>query len=268
MAIPWPAQLPFEVSFERMDGARTGGENLLGMPGQTVESAGGFWKASLVTEITKNGASGQMSGGRYRRSGEDRMLAFRAFTAGISRATPVLVPLSDRWRPRDMDGRMRGRAAAVPTWLSELSGLGQTEISGVTVHAQAALRSVEMQLLHPHMPPLRPGHFFGIGERLHLISAAWSIDNERLAASGGALTYGAETLTFGAETLTYGAAASVFEGRNLQGVRFWPPLREPVQAGTTVIIGRPVCKMRPVSMPSIDLAQRMSRPTFEFVESY
>lgn len=267
MALPWPAQLPFEVSFERVDGSRTGGENLLGMPGQSVDSAGGFWKATLVTEITTRGASGRMSGGTYRRSGEDRTLAFRAFTAGISRATSVLVPLSDRWRPRDMNGRMQSRATAAPLWLSELAGFEHEEVSGITVLEAAPLRAMQLHLLHPNMPPIRPGHFFGIGDRLHLVSAAWSLDYERLTLNGGALTYGGEVITYDAEPITYGAEAA-FEGQNLQGVRFWPPLREPVLAGAPIIIGRPVCKMRPVSMPSIDMANRMSRPTIEFVEAY
>lgn len=266
-AFPWPVQLPLEATFEKVSGARTGGDTLTGMPGQTVTSGGGFWKATITTELTVRGASGRLNGDRYVRSGEDRALAWRSLVAAVDEGGAVLVPLSDRWRPRDMDGRMVPRDPTAPMWLSELAGFDAPEPAAMTVSASAPIRATKITVSHPGMPPLRPGHFFGIGDRLYLISAAWQIDLRRVSETGGEMLFGAEQMEYGTDEMLYGTDGATVLGEDLQAVMFWPPLREPAPAGTPLVLGRPVCRMRPVAMPPIAMVGRMTQPTMEFVEA-
>lgn len=227
LVLPWNLP-PSRSVFSPVNTSRSGGTSLSGSE-HVVQSNAGHWGCRLEIPVYH----------------EERVLAYRALMAGLEgRGVDILVPCLTKYRPRNMDGRMQGMASAAPFALSELSGFGQTEPEIMWTAQPADLGGQEMVISHPHQPPLRPGHYFGIGQRLHLISAAWSIENERLAMNGGTLTYGADALTYGGEALTYGTASAVFEGHNLQAIRFWPRLREPVQVGAPLILGRPVCKMR------------------------
>ena len=226
LSLPWNLS-PSRSIFSPVNTSRSGGASMSGSE-RVVQSNAGHWACTLEIPVYH----------------EEKILAYRAFMAGVEgRGVDVLVPCMTKYRPRDMNGRMQSMEAAAPLILSELAGFAHTEPETMWTAQAAALGDQVLFIRHPNMPPLRPGHYFGIGDRLHLISAAWSIDYERLTLNGGALTYGGEVITYDAEPITYGAEAA-FEGENLQGIRFWPRLREAVGVGAPLILGRPVCKMR------------------------
>jgi hypothetical protein len=211
--------------------------------------------------------------------GETRSLAYRAMYAALDgMAGEILVPCFTKWRPRNMNGSEMHWTSAGGELLggngfsfSDNSGLGQTEDVLMRTVASVAVRVTQLVVLHPHVPMLRPGHYFGIGNRLHLISRSWMISSERLIADdGGTLYYGPDGLLYGPNGLVYGQPGpAAVEGENRTEIHFWPPLREAVAADTPLILGRPVCRMRLASdeVDPLDLEFGVvGRPTMEFEE--
>ena len=214
--------------------SRSGGRSISGNE-KVVGSGSGFWRASIEAPV----------------HGEDRTLAWRAFLAAVDgMATEFLVPCVSRWRSHDINGRMlsaAGAASLEPASLHNLAGFSVDEPELVFSNQEAAVRSTRLRIFHPGVDGPRPGHYFGIGERLSLISRVWQLDHERRIDGGGTLTYGGETLTYDGASLTYGAAQSRTEGRNISMIDFWPGLREAVPMNTPLILGRPMCRMRMAS---------------------
>lgn len=229
MTLPLPWNLSqSKAVWHPVNVSRSGGASLNGSE-QIIQSNSGHWGCSLEIPVYH----------------EEKILAYRAFIAGMEgRGTEILVPCMSKFRPVDFNGRMFPMENAAPLVLSELAGFGQTETAVMWTAEPAAMGSRQLFIRHPQQPPLRPGHYFGIGDRLHLISAAWSVDQERVSAGGSELTFGSDALTYGAEALLYGDQMATVSGENLQGIRFWPALREATPAGAPLILGRPVCKMR------------------------
>lgn len=77
-----------------------------------------------------------------------------------------------------------------------------------TVQTTAALRATQIAINFTQGGPLLHGHFFGIGERLHVVTDV------------------------------------VSQVGSVQTVTFWPPLRAQATATTAVRVTDPVCKMR------------------------
>lgn len=227
---PWQTA-PSGAVFSKAMTSRSGGRSVTGSQ-QVVASSNGFWRAQIEAPVYEEG----------------RTLAWRAFYASVDgMATPFLVPAFNKYRPRDSYGRMLNIATAAGLGTGALwdhSGFGQTEPELITVTAGAPMNATRLTLNHPNVEGLRPGHYFGIRDRLYIVSRAWSLDYERIVTSGGELALGGEILTLGGEALTLGFTSSVLTGENVQVVEFWPWLREPVIPGEPLLLGRPVCKMR------------------------
>lgn len=197
-ALPWPPQLRARsVSFAMDSPSRSGGRSLAGIE-QIVASGVGLWRASLDIAVRR----------------EHEALAWRALLAGLQgRAGTVLVPTRQAYRPVDRNGSPLSPCDVAGygggSFNFDLSGFGQGALTHATLASPAALGATQIAVTLVNGDGPRPGHYFGIGERLYLVSAVWR------------------------ET-TAGPTQ----------VRFWPRLREAAPAGERVILDRPVCLMR------------------------
>lgn len=222
-AASWPAaMLPRQVDFSPENQSRSGGLSMSGAEQITV-SPTGRWKASATVSIR----------------GEASNLALRAFVAGMEgRAGTVLVPKWERFRPLDVNGR---KLSQVPSaaydgqdFNFDLSGFGQSELVHATLAQSAAIggTQVSVNLLNGEGP--RPGHYFGIGQRLYRASAVWQVDEEAPTQ-----------------------------------IRFFPWLRAAAAAGEAALLDRPVCLMRFAQDTTGEAALSKAGSgsvTFDFVE--
>lgn len=249
MAQSWPYQLmPWKLAWKKSGASRTGGRSITGTQ-QVVRSDAGFWEASWEGPVYY----------------ENRTLAYRALYAALDgMAGEVDVPCVTPWRPYDINGRMHNPNAAAGfsenLGLFDHSGFGQTEVATIWTDQAAALRATRLTLRHD-AEGLRPGHFFGIGYRLYLVSRAWALAS---GTDGGEMDYGADDMYFNGDQMFYGEAGSS------QVVEFWPPLREAVAINTPLVLGRPVCRMRMASDDTGVFEHTpggVVAPSLEFVES-
>jgi len=222
-AIPWPHQLRPTSSSWRPDApSRSGGQSVTGAE-QVVVSPGGRWQASLSVALQR----------------EPAILAYRALLAQLQgRAGTVLVPVSQAYRPRDVNGRMLSPvrvAGCSDAQLFDLTALAQSDPVHATLAASAAMGATQISVTLVDGEGPQPGHYFGIGNRLYLIQTAWRATVEAPMQ-----------------------------------IRFWPRLRAAAAAGERVILDRPVCLMRLAADDSgaseFDLG-RFGGATFEFVEA-
>lgn len=234
MAHVFPFQaIPHTVAFRKSSASRSAGPTISGNQ-RVVRSDAGFWLADMEINVR----------------GEHRTLAWRAFYAAMDgMAGECLVPVFTSYRPVDGNGRRLAFAGASTlndgdVFAADNTGLGQTETPIMWVDAVAAAGSTRITIRHPNVPPLRPGHWFGIGERAYLISHAWSTSLAIPEVAGGAMEFGGEPYTFGGDPYTFGEAETVLVGENIQVLEFWPRLREAVAADDPLILGRVVCRMR------------------------
>lgn len=144
--------------------------------------------------------------------GEAAVLQWQAFLAEMEgRVGTTLVPCFSWFRPKDRNGRMlpfNDTAGFHRTQTFSHFGLTSVAAPRVTVAAAAPLRATELRIALADTTGLRPGQYFSIGERLHQVRSHWEPEVGQ------------------------------------HHIRFRPPLREAVAAGTAVEIARPVCKMR------------------------
>lgn len=225
-AYPWPVLLrPRVVTFSKAFTARSGGQSLSGTE-LVVASNAGRWQAELTIPVNA-------------RQRQDQVLALRALSAQLQgRVGEVLVPVYDVCRPRDVNGRIVGGHGAVSLdgeTLWDLVGLGQTEPVYAEASALAPLGATQISINVLSGEGLRPGHYFGVGERLHVASHAYRDEPD-----------------------------------DPQIVRFWPPLREAVSIGTQILFGTMVCRMRQMEDSSADAALdflRFGEVTLRFEEA-
>lgn len=197
-AMDWPIALPpWKVDFFVDQPSRSGGASLTGSE-QIIVSNAGRWRASVTLTVR----------------GEAANLALRAMVASLEgRAGTILVPVWERFRSKDMDGRTLSPASGVGYSCSDynfdVTGFGQSDavFAQMAVNASAGATQISVDLVDGEGP--RPGHFFGIADRIHRCAAVWQEE----------------------------------EGDPTQ-IRFWPRLRAAALAGATVILDRPVCLMR------------------------
>lgn len=202
-----PALLPSSVTFHPESLSRSGGRSLTGSE-QVVSSGAGRWRASMTFAI-KGAASVQ---------------SYRAMLAALQgRTNTILVSPFDPYRPTDANGRRLSIVAAASLdgdYLFDQTGFGQDDETVIaSVNAGAALRATELAMDLVDIEGPRPGQYFGIGEHLYIVTAAWQ------EAPADPLS-----------------------------VRFWPPLREAVYAADRIILDRPVCRMRLASDDGGELA--------------
>jgi hypothetical protein len=218
-----PMLVPSTVSFHIDSASRSGGQSITGNE-QIVDSLASRWRATASFVI----------------KGEAKTLAWRALVAGLrGRTGEILMGPHDFYRPVDANGRKLSVVAASSlgdcnSFLEDLSGFGQDQPTLATVAALGVLRATQITIDTGNIPLPRPGHYVGIGERLHLITAIWEAT----------------------------------PGADVQA-RIWPPLREQVAAGTPLILDRPVCKMRLASDDSGQLTLERNFPataSLDFVE--
>lgn len=220
----WPAALlPRIVDFHPETQTRSGGLSITGSEQLTVSNAG-RWRAKVTVSVR----------------GEVSNLALRAFVVAMEgRAGTVLVPKWERFRPRNVNGR---EFSQVPTagygcdeFNFDLSGFGQSDYTHATLAANAAsgATQISVDLLDGEGP--RPGHYFGMGQRLYRSSTVWQLEES-----------------------------------DPTQIRFWPRLRAPGVIGGKVIIDRPVCLMRFAQDDTGEAALSRAgsgRVTFDFVEA-
>lgn len=223
-AASWPvALLPRSVDFMPEQQSRSGGLSLTGSEQITVSNSG-RWRARVTVAIR----------------GEARNLALRAFVAQMEgRVGTVLVPKWERYRPANVNGRefsqVNGVGYSCDDFNFDLSGFGQSDHVAATLAASAAAGTTQVGLTLLDGEGPRPGHYFGIGQRIYRVQHVWQED----------------------------------EGDPTQ-VRFWPRLRSAAASGVTAILDRPVCLMRFADDSQGEAA--LSRAgsglvTFEFVEA-
>ncbi len=194
---------PRSGAFYLENQSRSGGVSILGNEQVTVAPSarwGARFSMPVVTETS--------------------VLAWRAFVAGMyGRAGTVLVPKWEAYGPRDVNGR-RFEELATAQWGDQLfddngsfdlSGWGQDDTPVyATLAEDAELNATQIAVNYaPGIDGVRPGQYFGIGQRLYMVTQTWQEE----------------------------------EGEPTQ-IRFTPWLREDVAAATAVIIDRPVCLMR------------------------
>lgn len=259
MASVFPFQaVPHAVSFRKSSASRSGGATMSGLQ-RVVRSDAGFWNATLEVAV----------------HGEHRTLAWRAFYAAMDgMAGEVLVPAITNYRPVDANGRRVGDAGAVTIGLqgvlADNTGLGQTETPIMWASAAAAAGATRISVSHPGVVGLRPGHYFGIGERLYLIARAWQTSIETVEDASPAFTFDGDPYTFDSELYTFGDSATVITGENVQTLDIWPRLREAVSEGDPLILGRPVCRMRLASDDTAAITETLEEPfvaTLDLVEA-
>lgn len=233
LELPWQC-IPQGAVFTKAGTSRSGGRSLNGMQ-SAVGSGSGWWRARVDLHVVE----------------EDQTLAWRAFYAAVDgMATKFLVPAYSRWRPRDMNGRMLGMhhiAGMGGSAHSEHFGYAQEEPDIARTIGNASLRDTRLTVRHQHAPALRPGHYFGIGERLYLIKNAWSLSHSYPVQTGGVMTLNEETMMLDDDVMQLGLAAASREGQDVQVIEFWPHLRAAAPHDTRLILSSPMCKMQ-VSM--------------------
>lgn len=263
MAEVWPAFLfPVSQAWMKSGASATGGRTLTGHQ-QVVRSDVGFWRCRMTLEVTNVG-----------RRGEERTLAYRMLYAQLDgMAGEIEVPCTSLWRPYDINGRMLRAAGAQGVGKRGLfnhAGWGLTEPELMTVRDAASKGAMRLTIEHSQVQGLRPGHYFGIGTRLYLVSRCWQLDYERAQITGGTVTFGGQTVTFGGSALTFGGVTVLRTGENVEVIEFWPRLREAAPAGTPLILNRPVCLMNLSSDDTGVLEESVegaARPVLEFEEA-
>ncbi len=221
----WPALLiPTNVEFSLENMTRTGGVSILGNE-QVVQAPSARWRASLDISIR----------------GEEKVLAWRRLRAH-GRLSTFLVPVMDRYRQRNENGRKFGllytASIGCDELIFDLSGLGQDDTPVfATLAESAAINATQISVNYAQgIDGLRPGQYFSIGNRLYMVDETWQVN----------------------------------EGDPTQ-IRFTPWLREDVAAGTTVNIDRPACLMRLESDNSGETTLRYRRSgsfSLNFVEAW
>lgn len=231
LEFPWSLS-PAGAVFTKMSSSRSGGRSLNGSE-QVVGSGSGFWRATITAHVYD----------------EMRTLQWRAFYSAVDgMASEFLAPCVSRYRPYDENGRMLSSERAAPMNYDadghEGWGWANTEPTYMWTLGDAARRGTRLIIRHPRVSGLRPGHYFGIGERLYLVARTWQLESVRTNAAGGEMRYGADQMQYGDDDLIYGDQSYTRTGENVQVVEFWPHLRTPVPSDTPLILGRPVCRMR------------------------
>lgn len=230
-AASWPATVfPRSGAFYLENQSRSGGVSILGNEQVTVAPSA-RWRARFSGPVVT----------------EASVLAWRAFVAGMGgRAGTVLVPKWEAYGPRDVNGR-RFEELATAQWGGvhfddngpfDLSGWGQDDTPVyATFAAPAALNATQIAVNYaPGIDGVRPGQYFSIGHRLHMVTQTWQEGDD-----------------------------------DPTQIRFTPWLREDVVADTPVIIDRPVCLMRFAQDQTGDLELDMGRwgsGQLEFVEAW
>ena len=230
MRVNWPPMLrPHDVMWRLENQSRSGGVSLTGSE-QIVSSGAGRWRCRIDLRTYGTSHDGR----------EEAVLALRAFLAQMEgRVGEVLLPAFDGFRPRDAAGNMLSDVEQVPLghlFLFEHWGFGQDEFTHATLAANASLGATQISINVLDGQGPRPGHYFGIGERLYIAQQTWQ-DNP-------------DGVTF---------------------IRFAPRLRAAATSGTRVILDRPVCRMRLASDDTGELTLEMRRwgqTTIEFVEAW
>lgn len=233
-AASWPASVfPRSSMFMLENQSRSGGAGILGNEQVTVAPSA-RWRARVSMPIVT----------------ENAVLSWRAFVAGMAgRAGTVLVPKFDQYGARDANGKRFSDLASAP-WGGtdgqfedgglgfELTGWGQDDAPVyATLAASAAVNATQISVTYATgIDGVRPGQYFGIGQRLYLCTQTWQ----------------------------------EYEGDPVQ-IRFTPWLRAGASAGATVIIDRPVCLMRFAGDQTGELELDFGRwgsGQLEFVESW
>lgn len=204
VAADWPVHLrPRRVRFRPENQSRSGGLSTLGNEQVTVAPSA-RWRASLTLPAVN----------------ERTILAWRAFVGAMDgRAGTVLVPNFDAFTARDGQGR-RLRSYPSYGWGGDLeqdgvafnlSGWGiDDSVVHATLAASAALNATQISVNYAEgIDGVRPGQYFGIGNRLHIVTQTWQVDDDSPTQ-----------------------------------IRFRPWLRAAVPSGTKVIIENPLCLMR------------------------
>lgn len=203
-AMNWPAALwPRQAHFSPTVQSRSGGLSLNGSEQVTVSDAG-RWQARVTVAIR----------------GEETNLALRAFLAQMGgRAGTVLVPKVDAYRPVDINGRMLSQVFAAGYddgtpqdgngFNFDLSGFGQQEDPVAQIAANAGAGSTRVLISTGGSVGPRPGHYFGVGQRIYLASHVWQEEEGDPA-----------------------------------DVQFWPRLRTSAELGSPAILDKPMCLMR------------------------
>lgn len=200
-----PAIFPRAAMFHPENTSSSGGASISGSE-QIVATPAARWRARLSGPVVT----------------ENSVLSWRAFIAGMGgRAGTVLVPKFEHYGPRDANGkRLDEQHNALygddglfnENGLNfDMTGWGQDDSTVyATLAEDAALNVTEIVVDYAEgIDGIRPGQYFGIGQRLHLAHSVWQED------AGGP-----------------------------NHIRFSPWLRAAASAGDTVIIDRPVCLMR------------------------
>lgn len=229
-AAQWPAIVfPRAGAFYIENQSRSGGVSILGNEQVTVAPSS-RWRARFSIPVVT----------------ESSVLVWRAFVGAMGgRAGTALVPKWEAYGPRDANGR-RFEELATAQWGDQLfddngsfdlSGWGQDDAPAyATLAGTAALNAAQIAVNYSEgIDGVRPGQYFGIGQRLHLVTQTWQ---------------------------EYDAPAQI---------RFTPWLRESVPAGTPVIIDHPVCLMRFAQDQTGELELDMGRwgqGGLEFVEAW
>jgi hypothetical protein len=164
---------------------------------QIVASPAGRWKASISVLIRD----------------DEVTLQYRATMANLmGRVGTILVGPYDGIRPDDASFRQMSQDEATGhadgAYLFDHAGFGQTSMTRATVAAGVAQGSTELLVSLIDGAGPRPGHYFGIGQRLYIVRSVWPT---------------------GAASIT---------------MRFWPRLRAAASPGDVIILDRPLCMMR------------------------
>jgi hypothetical protein len=224
MAIAFPAGIwPTRIMFDLELASRTGGASISGSE-QVIASGAGRWRATASFSVRT----------------EAQVLNWRGFRASLDGMAGAFdVSPFDFYRPYDINGRkvsgVDHASFAPETMFYDGSAFGQSDQTYATLAASVSAGVTRLTVTaNASWVSPRPGQYFGIGDRLYIVTRAWR------------------------STVT-----------DPWTVDFRPRLRASAIAGTRVIIDRPTCKMRLASDGSgaLDLVfGRFASTSLEFVE--
>lgn len=223
MTVSWDSVLlPQRCSPEIMGMIASGGRSGTGREQRSLSDAG-FWQITISGINVRNG---------------QQAAAYRAMAARLRLGEDIILPIFDKYKP-------------VGSWSSA---------SSAALATNAALRSTQVVLSVSGID-LRPGHYFSLGDRLHLIT-------ELVAVTGTApLENMIANDSPWSDHQPWSDAVSATANYT---VKIAPPLRADYSAGDVAQFRYPIvrCVIKDPSDGNLDLElARFGSPSLTFIES-
>lgn len=161
MQVAFPARVRITSCIPRPEGMRHEPfSNIDGEPFSTP-TLNGFWRVEMT--MFARGVEAQM--------------ALSAFVTAMSAGNAVcLLPIATQFRPIDQRGRRIVGGRPAPVYTLTHTGFATSPYEGFSLRAAASHRDSYIDVDKPPLARLMPGQYITLGQRLHQIVNAVSID--------------------------------------------------------------------------------------------